>query len=66
MNSDISQLLLLLFYYPGTACSAPTPTAGPIGTGTGLCENCKGSGDACQAGELCCAGACPAGGGNCP
>jgi len=50
----------------GTACSAPTPAAGPIGTGTGLCENCKSSGDACLVGELCCSGACPAGGGNCP
>jgi len=50
----------------GTACSAPTPTAGPIGTGTGLCENCKAAGDSCQAGDLCCSGACPAGGGNCP
>merc|ERR1712130_701303 len=50
----------------GLVCSAPTPAAGIIGIGTGLCETCKDSGEACQATDLCCGGVCPSAGGNCP
>jgi len=50
----------------GLVCSAPTPAAGVIGIGTGLCETCKASGEACVATDLCCGGVCPAAGGNCP